>query len=559
MARMQTLWFACLLLLTEALVARRSSTGTLVPLLSHRRVAERQRRRNLQAAEQVAELFQGFGTHYVDMWCGSPSPQRQTLVVNTGVFSDRQWTVFPCDGCEDGCDEKHIDAVYNTNKSSSFRKLDCSECSSSSSCNEDTNECESHFDISCGSGWSAVEAIDTCYLGGPHDRPVVVDDGATPPAPFRPLSFNHTFGCATKAKGWFRVQLADGELNMGKGPLSLWSQMYEAGAISSKSFSLCFSRNRAAERSGTESGAMSLGGYDERLHTTPMVYSAPQNSSQNAYIVQVRKIHLRAGGGGISVCSSNSGLEIRTVEHDGAPGNFYVDSATTDTYLHRSLQAPFEALYEDMMNKPFDQNEHKSTLEELAKEPTILLQLVGDRELNQERLDASLSGTVPGLAGDIDWEHPLDIVLAIPPEHYYEFDDHKGAYANRFHFTNSNAKGIIGANALMGHDVLFNNEADQLGWAEANCDYTALLADSGVVAPTTGGKSANSAALSGVCHGSLWCQMSVWFVIAGAVAMIVVRTKRASPVEHVYDPIADGFELQDFADDDRSANSRPIA
>ena len=33
-------------------------------------------------AQQVAALFQGYGTHYADLWCGTP-PQRQTVIVDT--------------------------------------------------------------------------------------------------------------------------------------------------------------------------------------------------------------------------------------------------------------------------------------------------------------------------------------------------------------------------------------------------------------------------------------------------------------------------------------------
>ena len=33
---------------------------------------------------QIASLFQGYGTHYADLWCGSPARQRQTVIVDTG-------------------------------------------------------------------------------------------------------------------------------------------------------------------------------------------------------------------------------------------------------------------------------------------------------------------------------------------------------------------------------------------------------------------------------------------------------------------------------------------
>lgn len=42
-----------------------------------------QGRRQLQQGNDptpVSELFQGYGTHYADLWCGTP-PQRQTVIV----------------------------------------------------------------------------------------------------------------------------------------------------------------------------------------------------------------------------------------------------------------------------------------------------------------------------------------------------------------------------------------------------------------------------------------------------------------------------------------------
>ena len=36
-----------------------------------------------------AALYQGYGTHYVDLWIGTP-PQRQTVIVDTGESSIRR-------------------------------------------------------------------------------------------------------------------------------------------------------------------------------------------------------------------------------------------------------------------------------------------------------------------------------------------------------------------------------------------------------------------------------------------------------------------------------------
>ena len=52
--------------------------------------------------------------------------------------------------------------------------------------------------------------------------------------------------------------------------------------------------------------------------------------------------------------------------------------------------------------------------------------------------------TVVGLAGnELDPEHPLDVVLAIPPEHYYEYDPDVEGYVSRF-YVDEGSGGVFG-------------------------------------------------------------------------------------------------------------------
>lgn len=57
-----------------------------LPLLNHGQVARRRLAETTSkndTALTAAQLYQGYGTHYVDLWCGTP-PQRQTVIVDTG-------------------------------------------------------------------------------------------------------------------------------------------------------------------------------------------------------------------------------------------------------------------------------------------------------------------------------------------------------------------------------------------------------------------------------------------------------------------------------------------
>jgi len=83
---------------------------------------EKSQNRGLQ--QQMGALYQGYGTHYVDVWIGSPTPQRQTVIVDTGSGV----TAFPCSGCKGCGDTYHTDNYFKESSSETFRALSCDEC-----------------------------------------------------------------------------------------------------------------------------------------------------------------------------------------------------------------------------------------------------------------------------------------------------------------------------------------------------------------------------------------------------------------------------------------------
>ena len=118
------------------------------------------------------------------------------------------------------------------------------------------------------------------------------------------------------------------------------------------------------------------------------------------------------------------------------------------------------------MGKAFDHGKKTFTATELAAEPTILLQLAGDTTRN-------VAGT-PGLVGETDPDFPLDVFLAVPPEHYYEWDPDDNSYHARF-YPDEKSGSVIGANSMMGHEVYFDIENQVIGWSESSCDYSTLI------------------------------------------------------------------------------------
>lgn len=74
------------------------------------------------------------------------------------------------------------------------------------------------------------------------------------------------------------------------------------------------------------------------------------------------------------------------------------------------------------------------------------------------------------LAGKLDPSAPNDVLVAIPPSSYMEYSPVAKLYTSRIYFTESQG-GVLGANAMIGHDVLFDWEHGRVGFAKSTCEY----------------------------------------------------------------------------------------
>lgn len=445
---------------------------------------EQYRRR--EEAVQVGALFEGYGTHYVDLWCGSP-PQRQTVIVDTGSGV----TAFPCSGCKDcGVPDYHVDRLFVEKESETFQKSNCDttkDClMGRSSCQSGT--CKIGMSYAEGSRWNAYEAVDRCYVAGPHEIPLVAAKDSSKegddmdPMHAADLAFDMTFGCQTLVTGLFKTQLADGIMGMSNQPSTFWSQMFKANNMGSdKQFALCFSRPPMITKEGTEAGAMTMGGVDTRLHTSPMVYTPAFDKGRSSFFsVKVRRMMLRDGKYGESAKSTdknpNKGVSILDVEYGSLnKGGIIVDSGTTDTYWNAGIGQEFSRVFKSFTGWAHHNQPIALTDEELAALPTILVQLESDGITNGH-VDEPFK--TPGLAGAMDPKHPNDVILAIPPSHYMEYNPEKEKYTSRFYPTERSGS-VLGANAMMGHDVFFDMDNTRLGWAESDCDYTKTVTENG--------------------------------------------------------------------------------
>ena len=174
---------------------------------------------------ETGALYQGYGTHYLDLWVGTP-PQRQTVIVDTGSSI----TAFPCSGC-DHCGDNpatgelyHSDEDFDKFKSRTYEQFECvagqqgkqnvmcplGVCRSSNPQVADSDQvCQMAVSYAEGSSWTAVEGSDVCYPGGPHESPLADNEkriaegvglgmGGIAGKEFDWMDFRLQFGCQTK-------------------------------------------------------------------------------------------------------------------------------------------------------------------------------------------------------------------------------------------------------------------------------------------------------------------------------------------------------------------------
>ena len=164
-----------------------------------------------------------------------------------------------------------------------------------------------------------------------------------------------------------------------------------------------------------------MGGTDVRLHLKPMVYAHGFVTKGVMHGVKIRKLHLMAAG--TYEAADVNPDNTKQINVSGSilnSGSVIVDSGTTDTYMTRSLKAPFMKVFKQVAGFDYIESGMKLSDDQVNKLPTIVVQLEG----HQKNVDVARD--TPGLAGAIDDENPTDILIVIPPSHYIEYDtDHK--------------------------------------------------------------------------------------------------------------------------------------
>jgi hypothetical protein len=409
--------------------------------------------RRLDAAAPVeqseADLFIGTGTHYANLYVGSP-PQRVSVIIDTGSHH----TAFPCAGAS-GCTDcgKHTDPYFNPDESSTSRTLTCADCPARKSsflrvvrparttgqCDARADQCKFGQTYAEGSSWNAYQLRDNVWVG----RHEATENSA---AKLAAKSAEFQFGCINKQAGLFNGQVSNGIMGFGLSsglpdPKStLAATLHGAGVIDQKVFSMCFAK---------DGGSLTLGApeSDARLRKAgkPLRWVPLRPSASNWFTVEVTGVRV----GSVKMAGGTSAFQ--------AGKGTIVDSGTTDTYLPRAAAAAFGAAFEAASGMAF----------------------VGGKAYS---LTAAQVAALPAIAFDLSGgEGQGGATVEMPASHYLDAVK-PGTYRMRLYATESSGA-ILGANAMRDHDVVFDEENMRMGWVEADCHTPAVVGKSPTPAP----------------------------------------------------------------------------
>ncbi len=377
------------------------------------------------AANFTVPLHAHSGTHHVHVYIGSP-PQRQTLIVDTGS----RVMAFPCKQCR-SCGH-HASPYFDPTRSTTHRVSTCGKCllEGISTCSFFGDQCEINQKYTEGSSWFANEVEDMVWLGTSNVVESIEDH--------MQLAIPYAFGCQTSIKGLFQKQYADGILGLARHETSMVAAYFKAKAIRRNAFSLCLTM---------DAGHLSLGGsMPTQFHHEPMKMT-PLTREHGWYSVEVT--HFLVGD--IEVTSSARNLSVLKTINAGK--GCILDSGTTDTYLPAKLakllgEAALVAT-EGLTDFSDRTRQRSYSFEEFQMLPTLTFVMA-----NNVTLIMQPRNYMEGITFDNSNEIEKWKSTKILTNRVY-LDEMEGA--------------VLGANAMIGFDILFDAQGHQVGIAKADC------------------------------------------------------------------------------------------
>lgn len=450
-----------------------------------------------------------YAYYFVDLEIGSPSPQRTSVIVDTGS----RLVGFPCRGCAH-CGE-HIDPAFDVSRSLSAQWTDC-DSSCRSNCLD--GRCQYTESYSEGSSLSGSWFSDMVSVGNAVN--------SNPPV-------RAQLGCHTMENRLFYTQRANGIMGLApmqdsnSGPPTILQDLFhDKKHVDTRLFSMCLA---------TWGGMLTVGGYNRSSHTGQGrrhggVFGDPSGVANDDGIQWVRMRALQyyfIFPDSVYIESAGSRIPAVTGGH-GAFGVTIVDSGTTFTYF----PSPVYRALVDSLNRYC--SEHDGCAAKRASEECFLLENFAKEPTGFPALEIMFSGGAHVRWAADGYLHDRGDVWCLT------FKE------NRMFQT------VLGISWMIHRDIIFDLAHSRLGVAEADCpehrvaEPTPLptfaaeaaflvdeLSQAGVAIRKAlgvkGQDSLDSAGRDGRRAGSAMCLSAVLVFLGLASVCLAVRPCRAAP------------------------------
>ena len=382
-------------------------------------------------------LVHYMGSHHVNIYVGSP-PQRRLVIVDTGS----RYLVFPCKPCR-RCGSTHYSKQYfdpsfsttdvknhcNEHENDQCFFIDKKEDHSGTCRPRDKTSCQFHQAYTEGSSIRGFELEDLVWLGTDNFEQSIKVHMQTA-VPF-------SFGCETYESGLIASQFADGIMGMASlRQDTIIDIMHREGVIPHRAFSLCFTK---------KGGALSMGGTAQsHLHVEEMA-TVPMTST-TFYTIEVINCFV----GDVELKGSSKHF---IADAFNAGKGTVIDSGTTDTYLTKMIKPAFIKAWEDITSQRYHNDHQELTWDQFKILPDITIVLSS------------------GYKWVIEPHSYMEQKLV---EHGPLFVDTLSAWKGNASFVNrlyidESEGAVLGSNAMIGHDILFDIDRSMLGIARSRC------------------------------------------------------------------------------------------
>jgi len=476
-----TLWLLLAIILCCCKV---EEEGFFVVGMGNDESKESQQNHYLSQVAIAVPLFFHSGSYHVYLNVGSPTPQRQLVIVDTGSH----YTAFPCEPCKHCGRNTHAAAhFFRPQSSATFQTVPCDQChwvTAASAFHHQGPKQNCRISKVCphtqkyteGSSWTALESQDYVFLATDH-----VEESL---ALHQQLAVPFVFGCQTEETGLFISQYADGIMGMAMHPNSLLSQLYSTKSIANMAFSMCIdgssiyhnyyaSSSAASYDTAVKGGLFTMGG----VHLQDLTDLVHHTTSQPMQFIELVKDKgwFTVAVQQVYIVSATTGEHIPVVTNEINSFNTgkgtIVDSGTTDTFFPKDLGDILSNAWEKVamsLGLKYGNKMISLTDTEFAKLPFFKLILRGESTYGKE-----VEWTIHPNA----YFEPVATTTRNNPKMLRNRNkkkedrihwEGKRSFTNRIYLDEANGA-VLGANSMIDHHVLFDVGNHRIGIAPADC------------------------------------------------------------------------------------------